>query len=85
MPKNTKEYMKNYITNAHLESIPCEICNGKYKKYFKSVHIRSQKHMKSLAKLEDDKILNLQRDYDLLKTKLEEAEQKLNHLRGVEA
>jgi len=59
MPSMGNEYMKNYYAVHHSESIKCELCGGKYRKFFKSVHEKSKKHSRAtvaqIAKTESDK------------------------------
>lgn len=48
MPSNQKEYMRNYMreyVELNNESLICDLCKGKYKKYNKSIHNKSKKHM----------------------------------------
>lgn len=41
MVTNTPEYMREYFAKS--ESVVCE-CGGHYKKYQKSIHLKTQKH-----------------------------------------
>jgi tRNA U54 and U55 pseudouridine synthase Pus10 len=78
--KNSKEYMKIYITNAHAESIPCEVCGGKYKKYFKGVHDKGLKHIKAQQVREVKELDEIKKKYEELQKKFNEAENKLRGL-----
>lgn len=46
MPSNDKEYMKLYFRKYVLQSqsLICNICSGKYKKYNYHIHKKSKKH-----------------------------------------
>lgn len=81
MPTMTKEYMKNYLAAAHAESIECQICGGKYKKYFKSVHVRGKKHTIANQKKEATAMEAMTKRYEELQKKFAEAENKLRLLK----
>jgi hypothetical protein len=50
MPSNKKEYMKEYMRKyvKECESICCDVCQGKYKKYNKYSHLKTNKHILAL-------------------------------------
>ena len=53
MGRCTREYMKSYMKEyiKHSPVIICEFCEGKYRRYTKSKHIRTQKHLNALVKI----------------------------------
>ena len=51
MPTNSKEYSKEYMRKyiKESESINCDICEGKYKRYSRYVHNKSKRHLNAIA------------------------------------
>lgn len=80
MAPNSNEYMKNYYNTQHKESIVCEDCGGKYKKFFIKVHQKSKKHTRALEKKNEVKLTNSNNEIESLKTRLEEMESMIRIL-----
>ena len=51
MPTNNKEYSKEYMRKyiKESESINCDICEGKYKRYSRHIHNKSKRHQNAIA------------------------------------
>ena len=62
MVTNDKAYTKEYFQKKN-KSIECE-CGGKYKKYFKSAHEKTQKHISYEETEKEEKLSNLQQFYE---------------------
>jgi len=83
MPSMSKEYMKNYMKKKHTESITCTDCGGCYKKYFKNVHLSSQKHQKVLAQKLLEKKEVEKTELETLKIENQKLQKKLKQLSEV--
>jgi hypothetical protein len=84
MPGNSKEYMKNYLHEKHAQSIVCEQCGGKYKKYFQKVHLNSKKHQKAVNPKEEKADADLQAEVLQLKAMMAEMQSQLRVLNAIQ-